>query len=234
MAAGPGAGHAVWAIVLAGGTGLRFGGVKQFMALDHRRLVDVVVDTASAACDEVVVVLPDGMEWDGEPVAAVASGGRTREESVRSGLAMVPSGVEVVVVHDAAHPLASGALFESVVAEVLAGADGAVPGLALTETVKRVEAGRSVANVPRQDLVLVQTPHAFRAEALRAAHVNGGEATDDSVLVEAAGGTVVVVPGEPGNVHVTTPAELEMARRLALNSRRPIPSTEGPPSPRAD
>ncbi|HSH60194.1 MAG TPA: 2-C-methyl-D-erythritol 4-phosphate cytidylyltransferase, partial [Acidimicrobiales bacterium] len=67
----------------------------------------------------------------------------------------------------------------------------------------------------RERLVMVQTPHAFRAEALRAAHAQGGDATDDSVLVEAVGGVVVVVPGDPRNIHVTTADELEMARRLS-------------------
>ena len=209
---------AVWAIVLAAGTGMRFGGVKQFTFLDGRRLVDVVVGTAASVCDEVVLVLPAGVEWDGSPVAAVTEGGPTREASVRSGLTSVPSAAGIVVVHDAAHPLASPALFEAVIAEVRAGADGAVPGLPLAETLKRVHGRRSVANVERQNLVMVQTPHAFRSGALRKAHVRGGDATDDSVLVEAVGGTVVVVPGDPRNIHVTTVDELEMARRLASPS----------------
>ncbi len=219
MTGDPGRGHdeEVWAIILAAGTGMRFGGVKQFTSLDGRRLVDVVVDTAASVCDEVVVVLPSGVSWDGSPVAAVTAGGPTREASVRCGLAAVPSTVGIVVVHDAAHPLASSALFEAVIAGVSAGADGAVPGLPLAETLKRIHGGRSVANVARHDLVMVQTPHAFRAEVLRTAHAQGGEATDDSVLVEAVGGTVAVVPGDPRNIHVTTVEELEMARRLAIS-----------------
>jgi 2-C-methyl-D-erythritol 4-phosphate cytidylyltransferase len=206
----------VWAVILAAGTGMRFGGVKQFASLDGRRLVDVVVETAASVCDEVVVVLPVGVKWDGSPVAAVTEGGPTREASVRRGLAAVPSRAGLVVVHDAAHPLASPTLFEAVIAAVKAGADGAVPGLRLTETLKRVDGGRSVANVDRRDLVMVQTPHAFRAAALRTAHAKGGEATDDSVLVEAVGGVVAVVPGDPRNIHVTTAGELEVARGLAM------------------
>jgi len=210
-----GHGDEVWAIILAAGSGMRFGGVKQFMSLDGRRLVDVVVDTAASVCDEVVVVLPAGVEWDGSPVAAMTEGGSTREASVRCGLAAVPSTVGIVVVHDAAHPLASPALFRTVIAAVRTGVDGAVPGLALSETLKRVAGGRSVANVARHDLVMIQTPHAFGTEALRRAHARGGDATDDSVLVEAAGGIVAVVPGDPRNIHVTNAGELEMARRLA-------------------
>jgi len=211
----PAPGDDVWGIVLAAGTGRRFGGVKQFTAVAGRRLVDMVVETVTSVCDGVVLVLPAAVVWDGPPVAVVAEGGFTRESSVRSGLAEVPATAGVVVIHDAAHPLAPRRLFESVIAAVRAGADGAVPTLGLAETVKRVEAGRSVANVSRDGLVLVQTPHAFRGAALREAHAHGGEATDDSVLVEASGGEVAVVPGDPFNIHVTTPAELEMVRLLA-------------------
>ena len=205
----------VWAIVLAAGTGLRFGGVKQFAVAGGQRLVDRVVVTAGSACDEVVVVLPSGVEWDGPPVAAAVAGGSTRQASVRSGLAVVPPTAGILVVHDAAHPLASRQLFEAVIAAVRSGADGAVPALPFTETIKQVDAGRSVASIPRDGLVLVQTPHAFRAHTLRAAHARQGEATDDSVLVEALGAKVAVVPGDPRNVHVTTPAELQIAHRLA-------------------
>lgn len=207
-------GPEVWAVILSAGTGIRFGDLKQFALLHGRRLVDVVVGTAAEVCDQVVVVLPAGVEWDGPPVAAVTAGGATREASVRCGLAKVPASAEIVVIHDAAHPLASRELFEAVVAEVRAGADGAVPGLRSSEAVKRVEAGRTAANLPRDELVLVQTPHAFAAGMLRAAHAQGGEATDDSVLVEAAGGRVVIVPGDPRNIHVTSAVELDMARRL--------------------
>lgn len=174
-------------------------------------MVDWSVFTVRSACDEVVVVLPPGHEWDGPPVAAAVTGGATRSESVRAGLSAVPASVEIIVIHDAARPLASGALFDAVVASVRAGADGAVPALPVADTLKQVEGDRVVGTVERDGLVAVQTPQAFRAEMLRAAHGGGGEATDDAALVEAAGGKVVVVAGDPLNLKITTPHDLARA-----------------------
>jgi len=117
-------------------------------------------------------------------------------------------------VHDAARPLASRALFARVVAAVRAGADAAIPGVPVADTVKRVRDHVVVETVPRDDLVAVQTPQAFRRAALEAAHETEGVGTDDAALVEAAGGTVVVVEGEPQNLKLTLVADLELARAL--------------------
>ena len=100
------------------------------------------------------------------------------------------------------------------IAAVRAGADAAIPALPVVDTVKRVEDGHVVATVPRADLVLVQTPQAFRTDALRAAHREGGIETDDAALVEAGGGTVAVVPGETRNLKVTVTSDLELAQAL--------------------
>lgn len=125
----------------------------------------------------------------------------------------------MIVVHDAARPAATSNLFELVVHAVRAGADGAVPGTALTDTVKHVEGAVVVETVDRNSLVAVQTPQAFRADVLRVAHSHGGDATDDAALVEARGGRVVVVPGDPDNAKITTPADLD-AMRARLGERR--------------
>jgi 2-C-methyl-D-erythritol 4-phosphate cytidylyltransferase len=117
-------------------------------------------------------------------------------------------------VHDAARPLATAALFARVVAAVRAGADAAVPGLPVTDTVKRVRDERVIETVPRDDLVVVQTPQAFRRAALEQAHAGAAIGTDDAALVEAAGGTVVVVEGEPRNLKVTVAGDIELARAL--------------------
>jgi len=178
------------------------------------RLVDHAVAAAAAVCNEVVVVLPPGIEWDGSAVQAVVAGGRTRSESVRAGLAAVAGDTEIVVVHDAARPLATPALFELVIDAVRAGADAAIPALEVADTLKRVDGDRVVDTVSRDMLVSVQTPQAFRASALRAAHEHGDDATDDAALVEAAGGTVVIVPGDPRNLKVTTVADLALAETL--------------------
>jgi len=203
-----------WVIVVAAGSGARFGGAKQFRTVGAGRLVDRAVEVAGRHADGVVVVLPAGSAWDGPPVAATVAGGPTRAASVRAGLAAVPAAAEIVLVHDAARPLADDALFDRVIDAVRAGADGAVPGLPVADTIKRVDGARVVGTVPRDDLVAVQTPQAFRAACLRAAHAEGAEGTDDAALVEAAGGTVVVVPGESTNVKVTGPEDLALVEGL--------------------
>jgi 2-C-methyl-D-erythritol 4-phosphate cytidylyltransferase len=207
-----------WGIVVAGGTGSRFGAAKQFESIGAGRLVDLAVDATTAACDGVVVVLPEGCGWNGAPVSAAVVGGPSRSASVRAGLAAVPADAEVIVVHDAARPLASHALFAAVIDATRRGADAAVPALPVPDTVKRVEGDRVVDTVARDGLVAVQTPQAFRAEALRAAHDAGRDATDDAALIEAAGGRVVVVPGEPANLKVTTPADLAIVAALIVGA----------------
>jgi len=207
------------AIVVAAGGGTRFGAPKQFAELVGTRLVDRAVAVADAACDAVVLVLPAGRAWDGAPVTAVVAGGATRADSVRAGLDAVPDDSDVVVVHDAARPLATKTLFAAVVAAVRAGADAAVPGVPLVDTVKRVADHRVVETVPRDHLVAVQTPQAFRREVLRAAHAARADATDDAALVEAAGGAVVVVRGDTANLKVTTTSDLAVAAALLAEGR---------------
>ncbi|HEX5266886.1 MAG TPA: 2-C-methyl-D-erythritol 4-phosphate cytidylyltransferase, partial [Acidimicrobiales bacterium] len=142
-------------------------------------------------------------------------GGATRSDSVRAGLSAVPEDVAVVVVHDAARPLASPALFRAVVEAVAAGADAAVPGVRVPDTVKRVGGDGVVEEtLDRDPLVLVQTPQAFAGAALRRAHRSGTHATDDAALVEADGGRVVVVPGEPDNLKITRADDLVRAAAL--------------------
>jgi 2-C-methyl-D-erythritol 4-phosphate cytidylyltransferase len=105
-------------------------------------------------------------------------------------------------------------LFRAVVSAVEGGADGAIPALPVTETLKRVDEDTVVTTVDRHDLVVVQTPQAFRAGMLRTAHEGHPEATDDAALVEAVGGTVVVVPGERRNLKLTVAEDLVVARAL--------------------
>lgn len=198
----------VWAILVAAGAATRFGKPKQYEMLGDRRVLDWAIDACRTACDGVVLVVAADRVADFEAVDAVVAGGATRADSVRAGLVAVPDDADIVVVHDAARPRASVSLFRAVVDAVRDGADGAVPGLPVTDTVKRVDGSRVVETLDRTDLVAVQTPQAFRAEALRKAHAGGAVATDDAALVEAAGGTVVVVAGEPENRKVTYPGDL--------------------------
>lgn len=204
----------VWGIVVAAGSGARFGGAKQYALLGGRRVVDWSLATARATCGAVVLVVPPDRADSPEAADHVVAGGSTRSASVRAGLALVdPDASEdtVVVVHDAARPFASRALFAAVIAAVRAGADGAVPALPITDTVKSIAPDGSItATLDRSLLVTVQTPQAFRLTALRDAHRKEGEATDDAALVEAAGGRVVVVEGETTNRKITTPADLSL------------------------
>lgn len=202
----------VWTVVVAGGGGSRFGGAKQYVEVAGRRVIDWSLAAARAVSTGVVAVVPPAdVDLDLPGADTVVAGGATRSASVRAGLAAVPSDAGVVVVHDAARPAAGTALFEAVVAAVRAGADGAVPGVPVVDSLR----WRAGGAVDRDALVAVQTPQAFAAAALRAAHAGGADASDDATLVEAGGGTVVVVEGDTGNVKLTHPSDLDVvARRL--------------------
>jgi 2-C-methyl-D-erythritol 4-phosphate cytidylyltransferase len=202
----------VWTIVVAAGSGARFGGPKQFSMLGDRRVLDWSVETAGSSSTGVVVVLPAA---DAEREGGVA-GGETRSESVRCGLAAVPAEATIICVHDAARPFASAHLYREVIMQVHAGAEGAIPALPVTDTIKQVNSQNIVIATPdRSSLVAVQTPQAFRASVLRAAHASSPEGTDDATLVEAMGKQVVVVAGEVMNRKLTAPEDLEWARAMA-------------------
>jgi 2-C-methyl-D-erythritol 4-phosphate cytidylyltransferase len=213
--AGHPTGATAWAVVVAGGSGTRFGGYKQFMALAGREVVDWSLDAARRACAGVVLVVPAQVveEYAGR-AAAVVAGGPTRAQSVRSGLRAVPSEARIIVVHDAARPLSAPHMWVSVISAVEAGADGAIPCIPVSDTIKQREDDGRLVTLERARLLAVQTPQAFSAAALRAAHAGGGEATDDAALVEAIGGRVVHVPGEVSNIKVTAPVDLALAETL--------------------
>jgi 2-C-methyl-D-erythritol 4-phosphate cytidylyltransferase len=129
---------------------------------------------------------------------------------VRTGLAEVPEDALVVLVHDAARPLVSDEVVERVLAPLSDGWDGVVPGLPVGDTLKRVRADGGVQEtVARDGLWAIQTPQAFAADALRRAQEGGADATDCAGLVEAAGGRVKVVHGDPRLLKVTSEADLE-------------------------
>ena len=207
--------QAIWAIIVAAGEGRRFGAAKQFESLAGRPVLEWSVLAARAVAEGVVLVVPSDrlkdQDLDGLAERVVA-GGPTRPDSVRAGLKAVPEEAELILVHDAARPLASGALFRAVVDALDAGADGAIPALRLSDTVKRVHDGQVLETLDRSDLVAVQTPQAFRAEVLRKAHAGKAQATDDAGLLEAIGAQVVVVDGEARNIKLTTPDDLLFAR----------------------
>ena len=218
----------VWAVLAAAGRGERLGGAsdrpKAFAPLKGRPLLAESLERleASGWIESIVVVAPPGWEQPvillaeelgcGKVVASVPGGG-TRADSVRIGVGEVAGDAAVIVVHDAARPLVSGEVVERVVAPLSQGWDGAVPGLPVVDTVKRVDADAAVVEtLSRGELVAVQTPQAFVAEVLRGALASdsAAAATDCASLVEARGGRVRVVEGDPRLLKVTTPEDLAL------------------------
>jgi 2-C-methyl-D-erythritol 4-phosphate cytidylyltransferase/2-C-methyl-D-erythritol 2,4-cyclodiphosphate synthase len=170
--------------------------------------------------DTIVVAVPPG--WEERAAgevgreARVVPGGDTRQRSVAAGLeALERAGEqpEAVICHDVARPRAPAELFEAVL-RALSDADGAVPAIPVVDTLKRVRDGVVVETVPRTGMVMVQTPQAFRWEALRTAHQRAGrdgvDATDDASLLERAGYRVALVEGDPANIKITGPADLAL------------------------
>jgi 2-C-methyl-D-erythritol 4-phosphate cytidylyltransferase/2-C-methyl-D-erythritol 2,4-cyclodiphosphate synthase len=216
------------AIVLGAGAGRRIGAdePKAFLSIGGRTILSVAVAAAAAspAVAEIVVTCPEGFEERARSILAglevpvrVIEGGVTRQASVHRAMDLVPGEVEAVAVHDAARPFAPPDLFTSTLEAALLtpGVDGAIPVLPIADTVKRVVDGIVVGTEPREDLWLAQTPQAFRAARLRAAHRAAAEAgldlTDDAAVVEWAGGTVSVIPGDPSNTKITTLLDLARA-----------------------
>lgn len=213
----------VWAILVAAGRGERLGldrpkafaklGDEPLLAEPLRRLdaclwVDAIVLVAPPGWEEPAILLAE--EEGCEKVRACVAGGETRSDSVRAGLAEVPADALVVLVHDAARPLLPDDVVERVIAPLSEGWDGVVPGLPVGDTLKRIGADGDVQEtISRDGLWAIQTPQAFTAEALRRAQASGAEATDCAGLVEAAGGRVKIVEGDPRLLKVTSPADLE-------------------------
>ncbi len=213
----------VWTIVVAGGSGTRFGGRKLEVTVRGLAVLDWSVASALASSDGVVVVAHASIDTSTIPDdVLVVAGGETRAASVRAGLAVVPSSAEVIVVHDAARPLATPELFRATVQAIRDGADAAIAAIPVVDTIKRVRDDIALATIDRSDLVAVQTPQAFRASVLRQAHQANGEATDDAGLVELLGGRVVIVMGEESNRKLTTPEDHVVLEALAeAANRRP-------------
>jgi len=218
----------VWAILVAAGRGERLGtgqpkafaklGELPLLAEPLRRLddsewVDAIIVVAPPGWEEPAILLAE--EIGAAKVRAVVPGGETRADSVRSGLAEVPDDAAVVLVHDAARPLLTDEVIGRVLAPLGEGWDGAIPGLAVSDTVKRLGAdGGVVETVARDGLWAVQTPQAFPADTLRRAVASGMDATDCAGLVEAGGGRVKVVAGDPLLLKVTTPDDLARVASL--------------------
>ena len=213
----------VWAVIVAAGRGERLGldRPKAFAKLNGRPLlaesmerlewsewIDSIVVVAPPDWEEPVILLAEELGC-GKVVAAVP-GGESRAASVRAGLAEVPEDAAVVLVHDAARPVLAEEVVDRLLTTLNEGWDGVVPGLPIADTVKRVEGEQVVETIDRKSLVVAQTPQAFVWPALRDAAAASVDATDCAALVEARGGRIKVVPGDPRLVKVTEPADLDL------------------------
>jgi len=214
----------VWAVLAAAGRGERLGSdrPKAFARLGGRPLLAESLERLESSdwIDRIVIAAPPGWEEPSILVAeeivatkvhSVVTGGASRSESVRLALEDVPDDAAVVLVHDAARPLLPEEVTERVLAPLSEGWDAAVPAVPLADTVKRVEGDRVLETVPREDLVAVQTPQVFVAAVLRRALAGDVEpATDCSSLVEAQGGRVKWVEGDPRLLKVTDADDLAL------------------------
>jgi 2-C-methyl-D-erythritol 4-phosphate cytidylyltransferase len=206
------------ALLVAAGSGERLGSMrpKAFVVLAGRPMLEWSVAALRAAgIDDIVVALPPGE--DAPAGCAGVEGGATRSDSVRCALAVAAPG-EQVVVHDAARPLVRPHHFTDALA-ALDDADAAIVAARVPDTVKEAGEDRLVtATLDRSRLWAIQTPQAFRRDALeRALDVDAAtlaRATDDAWLVERAGGSVRIVESTPENFKVTTPHDLEVAALL--------------------
>jgi 2-C-methyl-D-erythritol 4-phosphate cytidylyltransferase len=218
----------VWAILVAAGRGERLGSdqpkafaklgelpllAEPLRRLDDSEWVDAVVIVAPPGWEEPAILLAE--ELGAGKVRACVSGGETRAASVRAGLSEVPEDAAVVLVHDAARPLLTDEVIERVLTPLAEGWDGVVPGLPVSDTVKRVGTdGDVVETIARDGLWTVQTPQAFPADVIRRAVAGFGDATDCAGLVEASGGRVKVVAGDPLLLKVTTADDLARVASL--------------------
>ena len=212
----------VWAVLVAAGRGERLGEArpKAFVRLgelpllaeplrrlDESELIDAVVLVAPPEWEEPAILLAE--ELGASKVTACVTGGESRTDSVRAGVAEVPDDVAVILVHDAARPLLPDEVIVRLLAALEDGCDGAVPVLPVTDTVKRVRDGVVDETLVRDDLVSVQTPQAFNAAALRSALAADTQGSDCASLVEANGGRIRTVEGDERLLKVTTRADLD-------------------------
>lgn len=242
-------------VVVAAGRGERLGAAapKAFVELDGvtllahcvrtvvslpepGHLVLVVPDRYAAAALEVTdQLVPAGSHWE----VSVVHGGRERHESVRFGLDALTESVSTALIHDAARPLASPALFESVIAEVRRTHAGVIPTVPVADTLKRLNAeGIVEETVDRSALVAAQTPQGFPLDQIVAAHETaqlqeqhdaalGNLPTDDAEVLQRAGGTVHVVPGEDSARKITTKFDLSALRAFLTDwGPESVPGTE--------
>ncbi len=218
----------VLAIIPAAGAGLRMGGgtPKQFLSLEG---VPIFIHTlrkfvASEVVDEMILgIRPEDMERAAAEVdrehypkpVRLVEGGASRQETVAHALAEAPQGTEIVLVHDAVRPFIDLHLIRRV-AEAAQKDGAAILGIPSVDTVKQVERQTILGTIPRERIVLAQTPQAFRynliKDAFDRAAADGFLGSDEASLVERLGHNVAVIMGSDRNIKITKPSDLPLAR----------------------
>ncbi len=214
------------AIIVGGGSGLRFGRKKQFISLGGIPLIKRTVRAFEnhSSIRQIVVVVPhDDLEFTacilGSPQKPlkVVEGGKTRQESVSNGLQSLERS-DLVLIHDAVRPFVDGDLISRVI-DGIKGYDACIPGLAVSNTLKEVINGVVKKTIPRSGLYEIQTPQCFLTQTLLKAHASARDedtqgATDDSSLVEAIGGRVRLIDGDPMNMKITLGQDIDIAEAI--------------------
>jgi len=216
----------VWAVIVAAGRGERLGldrpkafaklGGRPLLAESLERLdgsdwIESIVVAAPPDWEEPVILLAE--ELSCSKVVSAVAGGETRAASVRAALAEIDDDTAVVLVHDAARPLLSEDVIDRLLTTLNEGWDGVVPALPIRETVKRLDGDRVAETVDRQQLVIAQTPQAFVWPVLRDAARAGDDATDCAALVEAGGGRIKAIAGDPRLLKITDQTDLDLVER---------------------
>ena len=214
------------AIIVAGGSGLRFGWKKQFISLggipvlgrtvrcfdSHPLITHIIVVVPLTDIEQVKEIL-HGMKTPLD----ITAGGTTRQESVYNGL-QVETSTEIILIHDGVRPLVSEALISRVIAGI-EDFDACIPGIAVSDTIKESDRGFVSRTVPRDTLYQAQTPQAFKRSGILQAHKSArttgtGQVTDDSSLIENAGGKVRLVSGDPFNIKITLKEDISIAEAI--------------------
>ncbi len=210
-------------LIPAAGSGERFGAPipKALVQLNGRTLIEHALLNLGPIATQIIVAAPAGYEDKFREIlgdaVTVVTGGSTRTKSVKIALESIAQDIEYVLVHDAARPLASGELGQRIIEALAAGDVAVIPALAVTDTIKEVDAANYVVSTPnRERLRAVQTPQGFARETLVKAHMQNIEATDDGALVEAMRGKVKLIEGENRALKITNPEDLATALKYLV------------------
>jgi len=212
------------AIIPAAGSGDRLGAAvpKALVVINGKTLIERAVESISPHVEEIIIAAPSNFEMEISKLFSenkkikVISGGEVRSKSVAAALSEVDENADYILVHDAARCFATQAQTMRVIDALLDGDHAVVPGVEVVDTIKVIDSNNFAESTPsRSTLRAVQTPQGFSARILHRAHESGNDATDDAALVEALGIPVRVVAGELSAHKITTPADLEWAKRLA-------------------